>query len=49
MIKIKVSYESEEELKEFLSLIQDKASKIKLSKNNKGQYKKAYITMKDHD
>jgi len=49
MIKLKVSYENEEELKKFLALIQDKTSKIKLSKNTKGQYKKAYITMKDHD
>jgi len=49
MIKLKVSYENEEELKKFLSLIQKKIDKIKVSKNNKGQYKKAYITMKDHD
>lgn len=49
MIKIKVSYESDEELKNFLSLLQDKASKIKQSKNNEGKFKKAYITIKDHD
>lgn len=49
MIKIKISYENDEELKKFLSLIQDKTDKIKLSKNVKGQYKKAYITIKDHN
>lgn len=46
MIKIKVSYENEEELKRLLSLIYDKTSKIKLSKNDQGRYKKAYIELK---
>ena len=47
MIKIKVSYEKDEELNKFLLLIQDKTNKIKLSKNEKGRYKKAYIIMKE--
>lgn len=46
MIKIKVSYESEEELQKLVSLIQNEASKIKLSNNDKGRYKKAYIELK---
>lgn len=48
MIKLKVSYENEEELKHFLLIIKDKTKNIKLSKNNEGKFKKAYITMKDH-
>lgn len=48
MIKIKVSYERDEELKKFLLLIQDKASEIKIKKNRDGRFKKAYIIMKDH-
>jgi hypothetical protein len=47
MIKIKVSYENEQELKNFIQLIQKHTKKVKISKNDKGQYKKAYITMKE--
>lgn len=48
MIKLKVSYENERELEQFLSLIQDNVLKVKLSMNDKGQFKKAYITMKEN-
>lgn len=48
MIKIKVSYQDQEELERLLSLLKDSTDKVKLSKNDKGQYKKAYITIKEH-
>ncbi len=48
MIKIKVSYENDEELQKVLLLLQDKAKHIKISKNNEGRFKKAYITLKNH-
>lgn len=43
MIKIKVSYEDEKELKDFLNLIHSKIKKVKIMHNSKGKYKKAYI------
>lgn len=49
MIKLKVSYENEEELKHFLLIIKDKTKNIKISKNNDGRFKKAYIIIKGHD
>ena len=48
MIKLKVSYENIQEFRDFMKLIEGKTEQVKLSKNNNGQYKKAYITMKDH-
>lgn len=48
MIKIKISYENEEELEKFLQLVKDKTAKVKISRNSNGQFKKAYIVMKDH-
>ena len=47
MIKLKISYENEKELKQFLSLIKHQTKKVKLSKNEQGHYKKAYVTLKD--
>lgn len=46
MMKLKISYQDKEELDRFLLLINNKVDKLKLSKNNKGQFKKAYITIK---
>ena len=48
MIKIKVSYENEKELNEFLNLIYCKIKKIKIMHNSKGKYKKAYVIIKEH-
>ena len=45
MIKIKISYEKDEELEQIKKLFHDQH--IKISKNNKGQFKKAYINLKD--
>lgn len=47
MIKIKVSYENIQEFRDFMKLIKGNTEHVKLSKNDKGQYKKAYITMKE--
>lgn len=46
MMKLKISYQDKEELDRFLLLIINKVDKLKLSKNDKGQFKKAYITIK---
>ena len=43
MIKIKVSYQNKKELDKIIMLIGDNVEKVKLSKNNKGKFKKAYI------
>lgn len=48
MIKIKVSYQDQGELEKLLSLLKNSTDKVKLSKNDKGQYKKAYIILKEH-
>ena len=45
MLKIKVSYQDKKELDLFIKSIETNIDKIKLSSNNKEQYKKAYITM----
>ena len=46
MIKIKVSYQDKKELDKIIMLIGDNVEKVKLSKNNKGKFKKAYIYLK---
>ena len=46
MIKIRVSYQDSKELEKLLSLLGKNVDKMKLSKNSKGQFKKAYILMK---
>lgn len=48
MIKIKVSYQDKEELEHIINLIgQQNIKQFKLSKNNQGVYKKAYVVIKD--
>lgn len=47
MIKIRVSYNDEYELKKVISLLHGEICKVKISKNADGKYKKAYITLKD--
>ena len=46
MIKLKVSYERSEELKELLRLLEPRILSYKLAAVQKGQYKRAYITLK---
>lgn len=48
MLKTKVSYQDKKELEQFLKANETNIDKVKLSKNDKGQFKKAYITMKQH-
>lgn len=43
-MKIKVSYQNEEELQALLKLLGNRATKVKKSKAEKENYKKAYIT-----
>ena len=47
MIKLKVSYEREEELLELKKDLRFKIDKFKKSNNNDGHFKKAYIILKD--
>ena len=45
-IKIKVSYEHPEELQRVKKLLEKDIDKCKVSKENAGEYKRAYITLK---
>lgn len=49
MIKIKVSYESDCELREFMRLLSPALVECKLPKKTQGKYKKAYITVVNYD
>ena len=46
-VKIKVSYESPEELQKVLERLAPMVQKYKVSKGQEGQYKKAYIVLKE--
>lgn len=46
MIKLKVSYENEKEFADFLKDIRDMVSRVKVSTEQKGQYKRAYIDLR---
>lgn len=46
-VKIRVSYESPEELQEVLKRLAPMVQKYKVSKGQEGQYKKAYIVLKE--
>lgn len=46
MIKLKVSYENEKEFAEFLKDIRDIISRVKVSSEQKGRYKRAYIDLR---
>lgn len=46
MIKIKVSYESPEELMRLLAVLGDRVESWKVSRNQEGRYRKAYIILK---
>lgn len=47
MVKIRVSYEQQQELQTVLKLLHPIIKQYKVSKNDKGQYKKAYIDLKE--
>lgn len=46
MVKIRVSYEHPEELREILKLLQPKVKTWKAAKKQEGRFLKAYIEMK---
>lgn len=46
MVKIKVSYERPEELREVLKLLQPKVKAWKAAKKQEGRFLKAYIEIK---
>jgi len=45
-VKIKVSYTTPEELQRVKKLLEKDIDKCKVSKENAGEYKRAYITLK---
>jgi len=45
--KIRVSYTEPQELQEVIELLQTKIDTYKVSKGQKGEYKKAYIELRD--
>ena len=45
-VKIKVSYENEQELQDVITRLGPDIKKVKPSKNQDGKYKKAYILLK---
>jgi hypothetical protein len=47
MVKIKVSYQCTDELKEVLKLLSPQVAAYKVSKKNDGTFRKAYIELKD--
>lgn len=44
-VKIKVSYEHEQELNKIIAMLNPVIKDIKPSKNSEGRYKKAYINL----
>lgn len=48
-VKIKVSYESQKELLEVIKRLRPMVQSYKVSKSQQGQYKKAYIILKNTD
>lgn len=47
-VKIKVSYERPEELQRLLNRLRPDVKHWKISGNREGQFKKAYIELKEH-
>ena len=47
MIKIKVSYERPEELQRVIRLLGQSAQTIRKAKEQRGQYKRAYISLRN--
>lgn len=48
MIKIRVSYEHTEELQKVVKLLGEEVDRIKLPKHHKGEFKKAYVFLKQN-
>lgn len=46
MIKIKVSYETPEEMRKVMSLLQPLVAQCKVKKATEGKYKRIYLTTK---
>ena len=46
MVKIRISYETPEELAEVLKRLQPVIKSCKVAKNKDGRYKKAYVELK---
>lgn len=49
MIKIKVSYETQEELRQLLQKLHPSVNKCKIPRQQSGKFKKAYIEIKNPD
>lgn len=47
MVKIKVSYNSDQELEKVVKLLSPALESCKISRNKEGRYKKAYIFLKE--
>lgn len=47
MIKIKVSYETQEELRQLLQKLHPSVNKCKIPRQQSGKFKKAYIEIKN--
>lgn len=47
MVKIKISYERPEELKNILDRLGENVKRIKEPKRQEGQYKRAYIELEE--
>ncbi len=47
MIKLKVSYEQDSELKRFLELLKEKRIKIKTPRQQRGRFRKIYIELRE--
>lgn len=48
LAKIKVSYVHDQDLEKVIKLLQPALEKVKVAKNNRGMYKKAYIDLKEN-
>lgn len=46
MIKIKISYETDKELKKMITILKDQIDSIKVSPNREGKFKRVEITIK---
>lgn len=48
MIKLKISYEQEEDLARILTVLQPMIIRCKRSGNTQGRYKKAYVELREN-
>jgi len=47
MLKLRVSYKNEKDLQEVINRFRDKKIKVKIPKEHRGKFKKAYIEFKE--